>query len=277
MGRKEEIQKQKEERLGYEGTNYQGSKFRVVEYNEYNNVLVQFYEHEEEWKRVLVKTSWDLCEKGVVKDKFYPSVYGVGYVGNAKARDENGKLKHSYDKWTKILQRCYDEKSRDKYKTYKGCTVEERWKCFEFFEKDYEELVKENNFPENIVLYLDKDIISKGNKVYSKENCVIVDNRINCLFTYKQNNSKKLPTGVYQQGRNGKYSVKMHIMRNDFRGSINIGLYKTLEEALESYKNAKENYIKQVADEYEQLGYITKTSRLYKAMYSWIIETTELI
>lgn len=47
-----------------------------------------------------------------------------------------------------------------------------------------------------------------------------------------------------------------------------LGLYNTVEEAFIVYKAFKENYIKQVADEYKK--YIP--TKLYEAMYKYEVE-----
>ena len=51
----------------------------------------------------------------------------------------------------------------------------------------------------------------------------------------------------------------------------NLGYFETPKEAFQAYKVAKENYIKQVADEYkDKIPY-----RLYEAMYNYEVEITD--
>lgn len=52
-----------------------------------------------------------------------------------------------------------------------------------------------------------------------------------------------------------------------------IGYFDTAEEAFHAYKNAKEAYIKEVADEYFSKGLITK--RVRDALYQYKIEITD--
>ena len=47
-----------------------------------------------------------------------------------------------------------------------------------------------------------------------------------------------------------------------------LGHYNTPEEAFQAYKQFKENYIKQVADEYKELI----PEKLYNAMYEYEVE-----
>ena len=78
-----------------------------------------------------------------------------------------------------MLRRCYDEKLHKKYPTYIDCKVCEEWLNFQNFAKWYY-----NNYYEieNEKICLDKDILHKGNKIYSPDNCVFVPNNINVLF-----------------------------------------------------------------------------------------------
>lgn len=118
---------------------------------------------------------------GVVKDKFKPSVCGVGYIGEC---NETNKVQE-YNLWKGIIQRCYNIKRKD-YKLYglKGVTVCERWKCFANFLEDIKNIegYDEEKFL-NKQLDLDKDIkqqdIPINKKVYSPETCVFIDKHIN--------------------------------------------------------------------------------------------------
>ena len=51
-----------------------------------------------------------------------------------------------------------------------------------------------------------------------------------------------------------------------------LGYYGTIEEAFNAYKIAKEQEIKRVANECILKGFISKDSRLYKAMISYQIK-----
>ena len=53
---------------------------------------------------------------------------------------------------------------------------------------------------------------------------------------------------------------------------IGLGLYSTIKETFNAYKQAKEQEIKRVADECVSKGYVTKDSRLYNAMINYQVE-----
>ena len=78
-----------------------------------------------------------------------------------------------------MLKRCYDPKYQEKEPTYKGCTVENHLLNFQhmckWLEENYYEIPGET-------MCLDKDILCKGNKIYSRNTCIFVPERINLLF-----------------------------------------------------------------------------------------------
>lgn len=281
---REEFEKQKLERLGYEGVANCGSRFKVINYEEARRVEVEFlgnykkdvyleYSGDNDWRRNRVWSTWKNICKGAIKDPFAPNVYGIGCTGASKGYVDYNENKQAYEKWVRMLQRCYDASYQKKHPSYIGCTVCKRWLCFEYFKEDYEELIKEYNFTEGSRLDLDKDILNKNNKNYSKENCVIIDQRINVMFAYSRIRESGLPCGVGKAKRNKANPYKARV-RKITNGKIveTRPYFPTPELAFNAFKNSKEQEIKRVADEYVALGYITKESRLYKAMYSWVVE-----
>lgn len=108
---------------------------------------------------------------GEVRDRLFPSVYGVGYLGVGEYRARNQKsFNHYFTTWRSMIQRCYSENLHKKYPTYKDCTVCEDWINFQNFAKWYED-----NYPNDDKEYhLDKDIKIKGNKIYSPDTCLFV-------------------------------------------------------------------------------------------------------
>ena len=64
----------------------------------------------------------------------------------------------------------------------------------EWIDKNYYEIPGEQ-------MCLDKDILCKGNKVYSRETCIFVPERINLLFTKCDNRRGDSPIGVTQENQ----------------------------------------------------------------------------
>lgn len=116
-------------------------------------------------------------------------------------------------------------------------------------------------------MHLDKDILIKGNKKYSKKTCIFVPNEINGLFIRRNSSRGNLPIGVGLNKSNNKY-----IARCSINGKTkHIGIYDTPEEAFYSYKEYKEDIIKNIADKYrEQIP-----KELYMALINYEIDIND--
>jgi hypothetical protein len=164
-----------------------------------------------------------------------------------------------------MLQRCYSKKYQEKEPTYVGCTVCDEWLNFQNFAKWYDENYYE---VEGEKMQLDKDILTKGNKIYNPENCIFVSQRINSLFIKCNHLRGVLPIGVSYEAESNKYRA---LCNNGYKKSIHLGRFTILEEAFKAYKEYKENLIKQIANTYKNK--IPK--RLYDAMYRYEVEITD--
>lgn len=251
-------------RLGEINYNNFGSKIKIIAYRKFNDIDIYF----EEYDWIAYNREYGDFKKGGVECPYEPRVYNIGYVGDGKYKTKiNGKSTMAYEIWKGMLRRCYDKKYHEKYPTYKDCEVCEEWLNFQNFAEWYR-----LNYYEvgNEKMHLDKDILYKGNKIYSPETCVFVPQRINSLFnkskTYKNKTNKELPIGVFEHG--DKYIARCRVYKDGKSESIYLGTYNTEYEAFKSYKAYKENLIKQVADYYEHII----DRELYKAMYEYEIE-----
>jgi hypothetical protein len=116
---------------------------------------------------------------------------------------------------------------------------------------------------------VDKDILNKGNKIYSPETCIFVPNNINALIINCKKARGKYPIGVYLL-KSGKFRATYS---NSLLGcrTVHLGCFDTPEQAFKAYKLYKEIHIKEVADYYkEQIP-----EKLYKALYNWIIDIND--
>lgn len=116
---------------------------------------------------------------------------------------------------------------------------------------------------------IDKDILVKGNKVYSPDVCCLVPQNVNCLFLKREAERGDYPIGVGY--KNESFLASCH---NPFTNrKEELGYYSTPEKAFYTYKDYKENLIKQVAQiEYDK-GNITK--ECYDAMMNYKVEITD--
>lgn len=195
-------------------------------------------------------------------------VYNVGYLGEGryKVRNENGEITINYREWRDMLRRCYDPYYINKKLTYIDCYVYEEWKNFQNFAKWYEENVYKCN---NETMCLDKDILIKGNKIYSPDTCIIIPERINSLFIKSNKRRGECPIGVIYHKRDKVFEAKCGILdENKKKKTVYLGRFNNELDAFLTYKTFKENYIKEVADEYKEL--IPK--KLYDAMYRYEVE-----
>lgn len=250
-------------RLGEENVNSQGLRMKIIEYNGCNNINIEF-----ENGFILKNKTYSEFKRGSVKNLYYPSVYGIGYLGEGKYKINNntGKASKEYEYWKSMIGRCYDEKTQGKRPTYKECTVCNEWLNFqnfaEWFNENYYEVDGEK-------MCLDKDILFKGNKVYSPDTCLIVPNRINTLFisNYRTRGNYKIGVSKVSNPNNPKqYQARI----TNGKYNINKCFYTELE-AFNWYKKEKEKLIKEIADNYKDK--IPKY--IYDVLYSYEVEITD--
>ena len=242
-------------RKGEKHTTNEGYEVEIIECFNYNNYTVKFKNGAEiknvQYSRLLL---------GNISNPYHKSVFGVGYFGEGEYLSRVNKEKtKAYITWINVLRRCYNEKERNKYPSYKDVIVCEEWKCFQNFAEWFE-----NNYIEDF--HLDKDIICKDCKIYSPETCAFVPQEINKLFTLSEKTRGVYPIGVICVNTRFIAQVSINNKRQKYLGAFN-----TPEEAFQVYKTAKEDYIKEVADKWR--GQITE--QVYQAMYNYQIETAD--
>ena len=239
---------------------------RIIEYNKTSDIVVEFQDEH----KATVHTNYNNFRNGLVKNPYYPMVYRVGIAGNKyKTVDENSKSTREYMTWYHIIQRCYSGKLKEKQPAYKDIAVCSEWLYYENF---YEWLHSQPNFDKwynGKRWALDKDILSKGNKVYSPENCCLVPQNVNCLFLKREAERGKHPIGV--RYTNDGFLASCHNPFTNRREEL--GCYPTPEKAFIAYKNYKEDIIKKVAQIEFDAGNITE--QCYQAMMSYEVEITD--
>ena len=261
------------DRTGETNVSNGGCAMKIVEYNSTLDIGIEFQDEH----KYRLHAQYKDFKNGQCKNPFYPSVYGYGYLGTDKegnipkaheSKDGKSVATWEYLKWQSMLQRCFDNKLKEKEPTYKDVTCCKRWLCLANFLEDFEVLKQEYNWNKDEKLNLDKDILHKDNKVYSLENCILVPNWINSLFIKSNASRGEYPIGVCYNKQCKKYQAQCNI-NGEYKG---LGYYNTIEQAFSAYKIAKENEIKRIANDCALKGYITKDSRLYNAMISYQIE-----
>ena len=148
-------------------------------------------------------------------------VYGVG-VNDADyavyTRCDRKKVACPfYVKWHGMLERCYSAKSQLKQPTYIGCSVCDEWLLFSNFKR----WMEAQNWRGK---ELDKDLIFKGNKVYSPETCAFVDKKLNQFTNDRLSAIGDWPTGVSFNKRKEKLESRCqnHLTKkNEYLGNFN--------------------------------------------------------
>lgn len=252
-------------RLGEIKANNQGCPMKIIKYNNTTDIIVEFQDK----YRCKVHAAYKEFEKGEIKNPYCPSVFGIGITGNKYEIRVHGNLIKEYVAWRSMLQRCYDKRYKGKESVYKDVTCCKEWLLFENF---YEWLHSQENFDKwlnNEKWAVDKDILVKGNKIYSPETCCLVSQNVNSLFTKRTRNKRELPTGVTKHGT--KFRARC---MNSFENKMkNLKDCESPEQAFQVYKIYKENIIKQVAQIEYNNGNITK--RCYNAMINYEVEITD--
>lgn len=244
-------------RLGEKHITNEGYEVEIIEYKTSTDCTFKFNDAQQ----TIVKGDYKGVRNKWLKNPNHPSVCGVGYygIGNYSTTGRNVKM---VSIWRSLIQRCYSDKAQERQKTYIGVTVCEEWKCFQNFAEWYEENWKPYM---NTNWHLDKDILFKGNKIYSPETCCLIPQEINTLFIKCDKVRGKYPIGVVKKG--SKYIAQISKNNKRFKSKP----FNTPEEAFEVYKKVKEDYIKEFADKWKD----KIEPRVYKVMYNYKVEITD--
>lgn len=191
-------------------------------------------------------------------------VYGVGINDRRYPTLVDGKIAMEYALWKRMLERCYSPALHKKRPTYTGCSVSEPFKHFSYFREWATHQVGFNYFDEGVVWPLDKDLLVKGNKVYSEYTCVFVPRKINMLLIKRDAARGVHPIGVSWDKIGGCYRASCRV-----DGVLHyISSSPTAESAFQAYKAFKEESIKKTALEYKNL----LDPRAFKALLQYTVE-----
>jgi hypothetical protein len=142
-----------------------------------------------------------------------------------------------YLSWSSMLRRCYSAEFHKRNPTYKVCTVCDEWLLFSNFKKWMENQDWEGK-------YLDKDILTQGNKTYSPINCLFVSMQVNSLFNEYKKGRGKHKRGVTLNKRLNKY-----IAQCTYKGGrFHLGCFNNETDAFKVYKLFKYMVIAMLAE-----------------------------
>ena len=233
--------------------------FKIIKYNDAYNVEIQFLKTGYETTVQLVQV-----KSGKVKDPYAPSVYGIGVLGVKYPSKINGVLTKECALWRDMLKRCYSDAYQKKYPTYEGCEVSDNFKNYEYF---YEWCHNQIGFGIE-GFELDKDLLIKGNKVYSENTCVFLPNEINSLLVKREALRGKHLIGVCWSNTNKAFVAQVRINKGK---QEYLGCFKTELEAFNAYKKAKESFVKEQAEKWKD----KIDERVYKALMNYEVSITD--
>lgn len=121
------------------------------------------------------------------RNKYRGLVYGIGV--HDVFNNQNRKAEVI---WRDMIKRCYNKTFQKKCPTYSDCSVCDEWLHLSNFIEWFEN--PENGYREGY--HLDKDILVKGNRVYSPTTCCFVPHYINHLFRKSKDRTVNLPSGI---------------------------------------------------------------------------------
>ncbi len=148
-----------------------------------------------------------------VKKKGIIEGWGINDAGYPVTRYEKGNLVWIcpiYKDWKHMIVRARSEKFLMKNPAYVGCNICEEWKYFSNFRRWVLE-EQPNKDWENCML--DKDLLVLGNKTYSPDTCVYVEELVNQFVKDSAAIRGKYLIGVSRKDGRSKYTSKC---RNPF-------------------------------------------------------------
>ena len=229
--------------------------FKIVKYNGSGNVEILFLKTGYETAARL-----DHIKSGEVKDPYSPSVCGVGILGTKYPSTVNSRNTKEYVLWQRMLKRCYSTIFKKRRPTYEGCEVSNNFKNYEYF---YEWCQNQIGF--NVEgWHLDKDLLVKGNKVYSENTCVFIPQEINSMLIKSDKRRGEYLIGAcwHKKGKAFVATVNKNKGKSEY-----LGLFNTELEAFNAYKTAKESFIKEQAEKWK--GEIDH--RAYNALMNYVV------
>lgn len=218
--------------------NKRGVKFKILEYVNRQKVKIVFDEP-------FIHTKW-VSAKHIrngfgIKSPYEKLQLGVGYLGEGIYNSKNSV--DAYSVWQNMLKRCYSDVFQDRHPSYVGCTVCEEWHNFQNFAEWYY-----NHESYGLGYDLDKDLLVRGNKVYSPDTCCMLPEEINVFITKKGSDKNGLPTGVKPQGVNTFRADFGRFGRSNY-----IGAFDNVEEALAAYKKVKRQAFLELTEKWKYL------------------------
>ncbi len=244
----------------------------VFKTKSYGDLIVTKYINSQDVHVMFINTGYQTVtlasniRRGLVKDRLSRSICGVGITGDIDLK-VNGQYLKEYKIWKGVLRRCYSEYCHNTRPTYAECSMSKDFQYFPYF---MEWCSKQTGFgsldDKGRPFTLDKDILIKGNKLYSEDTCCFVPYEINNSFLKRDNKRGECLIGVCK--RKDRF-IALLSRGNSIQ--IFLGSFTTEIEAFNAYKQAKEAHIKSLAEKWKDQIDL----RVYEALVKYEVEITD--
>lgn len=154
-----------------------------------------------------------------------------GWLRYGPATNGSKNQTKAYIVWYNMKRRCYSTACQERQPTYVGCTMSENFLDFQFFAQWCQSQIGYalRNY------HIDKDVLIRGNKLYSENTCVFIPASLNKFFNAHAATNTIYPQGV-AMATCGKFAATLSIDGKD----KHVALCATPELAFAAYKIAKE-------------------------------------
>lgn len=198
-----------------------GGDFTVVEVYSSQKIKIKFNDKYGQEKI----TSPEKIFIGGISNSYAKTCFGVGFIGegifNSSIKNEHIGI---YRIWSGMMSRGYSENWKGLKPTYADVVVCEEWHNLQVFG----EWILNHPFY-GLGYHLDKDLLFKGNRLYSPNTCTLIPDEINIIFkSYNVKNRKvDLPRCVDYEESSGMFRVNGSLDGK----AVYVGRYKTVCEA----------------------------------------------
>lgn len=187
-------------------------------------------------------------------------ISGVKKIMGVGTNDYNGKIsdnpmiKHAYDVWSGVLQRCYPRTIHKKTKSIEGSKVCDEWTLFSNFLNWYKENYPQHLVDQGVKLVMDKDLLSGDDKLYSPDTCVFLPMPVNQFIGQRKSWGETGHTGVYPvHNRRVGFMARIKPFKSNQRKYL--GYFSTIEDASQAYQEARAVEAERVKSYMRDLGY----------------------
>lgn len=192
--------------------------FMVTEYFNYDKIAIVFLNS---GYRMLARAN--NINKGEVKDPYAPSILGFGCIGLGPYKVDGSPYERMvYSRWRGILDRCYVKHEGNK-------SVNSEWFNFQYFAAWFNSEFYCTPMTSMYDMAVDKDVLYPGNEEYGPYKCLILPGFINSKVQLKEFERERI----------------MNLMNGTMTQFEILKLFK--------YKEAKEERIRSMADEYQNI------------------------